>query len=157
MPGGPETKENTRDERKRQAEHENPAAQRYVLKTRNAWRRQRDKNVAATELQEAWPVLSPEERLEGLHLFPPTEAEDFLLCAELELEPNANATEIHAQILFQVQQYLAPAVRNYTLAEMLARGKSVDEIFVGPALDCGFIDDDELAAVYEYLTHLPGT
>jgi magnesium transporter len=54
----------------------------------------RDKNVAATELQEAWPVLSPEERLEGLHLFPPTEAEDFLLSlpardqAELILRTN---------------------------------------------------------------------
>lgn len=39
----------------------------------------REKNVLATELQEAWAVLSPEERLEGLHLFPRPEAEDFLL------------------------------------------------------------------------------
>jgi len=39
----------------------------------------REKPDVATDLQEAWPVLSTEERLEGLHLFPPAEAEDFLL------------------------------------------------------------------------------
>jgi magnesium transporter len=39
----------------------------------------REKTDVTTDLQEAWPVLSPEERLEGLHLFPPAEAENFLL------------------------------------------------------------------------------
>jgi len=39
----------------------------------------REKPDVASGLQEAWPVLSTEERLEGLHLFPPAEAEDFLL------------------------------------------------------------------------------
>jgi len=39
----------------------------------------REKPDVATDLQESWPVLSTEERLEGLHLFPPAEAEDFLL------------------------------------------------------------------------------
>jgi magnesium transporter len=34
---------------------------------------------ATSDLQEAWPVLSTEERLEGLRTFPPGEAEDFLL------------------------------------------------------------------------------
>jgi len=39
----------------------------------------REKGDVTTDLQDAWPVLSTEERLEGLHLFPPAEAEDFLL------------------------------------------------------------------------------
>lgn len=39
----------------------------------------REKSLAGSELQEAWAVLSPEERLEGLHLFPRPEAEDFLM------------------------------------------------------------------------------
>jgi magnesium transporter len=39
----------------------------------------REKSVATSELQEAWAVLSPEERLEGLRLFPHPEAEDFLM------------------------------------------------------------------------------
>jgi magnesium transporter len=38
-----------------------------------------DKSLLTSELQDAWPVLSLEERLEGLHLFPRPEAEDFLL------------------------------------------------------------------------------
>jgi magnesium transporter len=39
----------------------------------------RERALTATELQEAWPVLSPEERLEGLRVLPHAEAEDFLL------------------------------------------------------------------------------
>ena len=36
-----------------------------------------ERRLFATELQEAWPVLSPEERLEGLRLLPHAEAEEF--------------------------------------------------------------------------------
>ncbi|MGI0494760.1 hypothetical protein ACN4EG_23485 [Alkalinema pantanalense CENA528] len=77
--------------------------------------------------------------------------QNFLLCAELELTPDADVAKVNAEILFQVQQYLAPGVRNYRLGEMLTRKKAdgtpytIDEIFDGPALNCGFIDDDELA------------
>lgn len=83
--------------------------------------------------------------------FARVDEQDFLLCCELELSPEADVAEVEAQIYFTVQQYLAPAVRNYTLDEMLVRRKAdgtlftVDEIFNGPALDCGFIDDEELA------------
>ena len=41
--------------------------------------RARERPLLATELQEAWQVLSPEERLEGLKLLPHGEAEDLLL------------------------------------------------------------------------------
>lgn len=82
--------------------------------------------------------------------FRPVKTQDFLLCAELELWPEADVSNVEAEIYFEVQQYLAPNVRNYTLAEMLAKKKkdgtffTVDEIFDGPFLDCGFIADDEL-------------
>jgi magnesium transporter len=39
----------------------------------------RDTPLDAIELLEAWPILSPEERLEGWSLLPHAEAEDFLL------------------------------------------------------------------------------
>jgi magnesium transporter len=39
----------------------------------------RERSLVAEELQQAWQVLSPEERLEGLRLLPHAEAEDFLL------------------------------------------------------------------------------
>ncbi len=83
--------------------------------------------------------------------FGDVKTQTFRLCAELEVAPAADVSRIAADIWFQVQQYLAPAVANYSLSEMLARTKAdgspytVDEIFEGPLLDCGFIDDGELA------------
>lgn len=79
------------------------------------------------------------------------ETQSFRLCAELEVTPTADVARINAEIWFQVQQYLAPPVANYSLSEMLARTQAdgtpyrVEDIFEGPLLDCGFIDDDELA------------
>jgi len=83
--------------------------------------------------------------------FDRVETQGFNLCCELELAPDADTAAVKAEILFQVQNYLAPPVRNYTLAEMLEREKAdgnrytADEIFAGPPLACGFIDDEELA------------
>jgi hypothetical protein len=77
--------------------------------------------------------------------------QNFLLCCELELSPEADVSEVEGEIYFAVEQYLAPIDRSYTLDEMLGRKKAngnsftVNEIFSGPALDCGFIDDEELA------------
>ena len=76
----------------------------------------------------------------------------FQICGELELEPGreVDASLVQARIFFEVQQYLAPAVANYSLAEMLAASKPdgsryhIDEIFNGPPLTNGFIKDDEV-------------
>lgn len=78
------------------------------------------------------------------------ETQSFQLCAELELMPDADVTQVNMAILSQVQQYLSPPIKFYLLSELLVRKKpdgtsySVDEIFDGPALDHGFIDDQEL-------------
>ncbi len=74
----------------------------------------------------------------------------FVLCGEVELEPGAPVEETHAEILFRVQEYLSPPVGQYSLDEMRARtgpgGEpyTTEEIFDGPALQHGFIDDVEL-------------
>ena len=52
------------------------------------------------------------------------ETEEFVLCGEFELQADANTAETMANILFEVQQYLAPAVQNYTLDEMLVKTKA---------------------------------
>ncbi|WP_437682268.1 diguanylate cyclase [Sorangium sp. So ce131] len=81
----------------------------------------------------------------------PIEQQSFLVCAELELSPDASVAAVHAEVLFRIHQYLAPPVNNYSLSEMLERRRSdgsrftVEEIFDGPLLDHGFIDDEELA------------
>ncbi|MEG3437610.1 hypothetical protein V0288_10815 [Pannus brasiliensis CCIBt3594] len=82
--------------------------------------------------------------------FTAVETQDFQLCAEIELTSDANVTKVQAILLEQIQEYLAPSVRFYSLGEMLDRTKfdgtpyTVDEIFDGPALENGFIDDGEL-------------
>lgn len=76
--------------------------------------------------------------------------EEFVACGELEIDPDADAVSINARLLFELQSYLAPAVRNYSLAEMLRKRKPdggpylSPDIFDGPALATGFIPDEEL-------------
>jgi hypothetical protein len=72
------------------------------------------------------------------------ESQSFILCAEIDLASDADPAEVQAGIVCAVQEYLAPTLRFHTLEEVLAKGRSVDEIFDGPALDHGFIDADEL-------------
>jgi hypothetical protein len=74
----------------------------------------------------------------------------FLICAEIEIAPNADAVEINAQINNQVTNYLSSPIKNYSLSEALALTNelgekySTDDIFSGPALRCGFILDEHL-------------
>lgn len=76
----------------------------------------------------------------------------FSLCAEIDLQPDADADLVAADIAFAVDRFLAPPVLNYTLDEMRARRRtdgsrwSIPDIFAGPKLKNGFIDDEELAA-----------
>lgn len=52
-----------------------------------------------------------------------------------------------AEIYRALTETVSPDIRFHTLAEMLARGKSVDEIMEGPVLRHGFIDDAELTGL----------
>lgn len=76
----------------------------------------------------------------------------YSLCAEIDIAPEADADQLAASIAFAVDRFLAPPVGNYRLAEMLAKTRAdgsrwtLPEIFEGPLLTNGFIDDDELAA-----------
>ncbi len=69
------------------------------------------------------------------------------LCADLELAPGANVEEALAEIFYRLELHVSPPVRFYSIDDLRARGKTVEEIFKGPALDHGFIDDDEFRAV----------
>ncbi len=69
------------------------------------------------------------------------------LCADLELLPGAAVEETLAEIFYRLELHVAPPVRFYTIEELRARGKTTEEIFKGPALDHGFIDDDEFRAI----------
>jgi hypothetical protein len=77
--------------------------------------------------------------------------QEFLLCGELDVAPDADVIGVHAEALYRVQRCIAPLVRNRTLDEMLALRKAdggrytVGEIFEGPALESGHIEDEELS------------
>lgn len=66
------------------------------------------------------------------------------VCAEIEVENNADEDEVHARILFAIRKYFSPAVHFYSLKQMLEKGYRTDEIFDGPFLENGFIDTVEL-------------
>ncbi|MFD1604383.1 hypothetical protein ACFSJW_13320 [Flavobacterium artemisiae] len=66
------------------------------------------------------------------------------VCALIELEPEANEEYIHALITLELEKYLSPSIKRYSLAEMFEKGYASDEIYEGPFLDNGFIDTAEL-------------
>ena len=66
------------------------------------------------------------------------------LCADIEVQPQADVSEVLANVYFGVEEYLDPRIRFYTLAEMVAKGVHAEDIFEGPKLDHGFIDTTEL-------------
>lgn len=72
------------------------------------------------------------------------EIQPIAVCALIELNPEANEEYVHAKITFELEKYLSPTIKYYSLAEMFEKGYSSDQIFEGPFLDRGFIDTIEL-------------
>jgi len=70
--------------------------------------------------------------------------EDVAVCADVEVEPDADIERVQAQIWFEIEQYLDPPIRFHTLQELRDAGEPVEEIFNGPELDSGFITADDL-------------
>jgi len=79
------------------------------------------------------------------------EPQPFVLCGEIVVEPQADPVEVQAKVLLAVARHLAPGVRRHTRAEMLQRpdagsvARTDPDVYDGPSLDHGFIDDAELA------------
>ncbi|MDQ3110698.1 MAG: YegP family protein [Bacteroidota bacterium] len=90
--------------------------------------------------------------------------EDIAVCADIEVKQYVDIDEVQAKIYKILIDYFTPSANFYTLEEMLEgepdktdtvtgevltwkrAPKSIDQIFEGPLLKHGFIDDDELAA-----------
>ncbi|WP_316808840.1 hypothetical protein [Pedobacter agri] len=72
--------------------------------------------------------------------------EGIAICGDIEIDPFADAATVAAKIYFEISRFLSPDVYFYSLPDMKAKGKSTEDIFDGPALEHGFIDDDELDA-----------
>ncbi len=68
------------------------------------------------------------------------------VCANIVVDNAADEDDVHAHVLFAIEAYFSPYIRFHSLKEMRARGYRMDEIFEGPLLEHGFIDDEELEA-----------
>ncbi len=68
------------------------------------------------------------------------------VCADIELDSNANTVDTFARIVFAIEEYFSPPLKRYTLDELLREGHPVEAIFEGPRMDNGFILDADLLA-----------
>lgn len=72
--------------------------------------------------------------------------EDVGVCADMEVEPSADIEAILAEAYYRIDQYFSPDIKFYSLKELMDAGVPVDEIFEGPKLSNGFINNDQLDA-----------
>lgn len=72
--------------------------------------------------------------------------EEVAVCADVITDPEADEAQVMAEIAYALQRFLVPPLHFYSLGEMVEKGLGVEEIFSGPLLTHGFIDEDELAA-----------
>ncbi len=69
--------------------------------------------------------------------------EEIAVCSDIEIEAGADPDEILAEMFYRLEQHVSPVVNFYTIDELIDKGKTMEEIFEGPQLDHGFIDDEE--------------
>jgi len=70
--------------------------------------------------------------------------EEIAVCADVEVAPDADLERVQAEIWWQIEQYLNPAVPFYALQELKDDKIPTEEIFNGPALEHGFIKTTDL-------------
>ncbi|MCA9689770.1 MAG: hypothetical protein KC636_09175, partial [Myxococcales bacterium] len=73
--------------------------------------------------------------------------EDIRVHAHVEIAAVEDGPAILAELYQRISDALSPRVRFSTLAALLAAGRPIDEIFEGPRLTHGFLDDEELRAL----------
>ena len=66
------------------------------------------------------------------------------ICANIEVDTQADEEMVHALVLNALDGYLSTTVRFYSVKQMMDKGYSSLEIFEGPILENGFIDTKEL-------------
>ena len=72
--------------------------------------------------------------------------EQISICADIELKKDADVEEVLAQIYFKLSDHFSTNINFYTIEELLKKGKGAEEIFEGPLLVHGFVDNDEIEA-----------
>ncbi|MCI5135131.1 MAG: hypothetical protein D3920_08690, partial [Candidatus Electrothrix sp. AW2] len=79
-----------------------------------------------------------------LNEHPEKHIEKIKITTALEIDKTADSVQILQAVVQKIEHYFSPPVRFYSLQERLEAGKSFAEIFEGPLLTKGFVDDQEL-------------
>lgn len=66
------------------------------------------------------------------------------ICIKIDLHHQARQNTVAAHIFYALEQFLSPQLEWSSLEELMAQGMPVDEIFEGPALNNGFLTDDQM-------------
>ena len=66
------------------------------------------------------------------------------ICLHIEVKGGKDINEVAAESIWEIEQLLTPTARFYTFQEMLDKGYRVEDIYNGPLLDHGFLDNEEL-------------
>ena len=70
--------------------------------------------------------------------------EEIGICADIDVSPTADIEAVLAQAYFLIAQYINPAVKFYSLRELMSQKIPVESIFDGPPLKNGFILNEQL-------------
>lgn len=95
--------------------------------------------------EKAFKTLHANRNLcEDFNSFLDLEVERVSVCADIEVTAEADNEQVLAEVYYQIERFIDPRVSFYSLDELLDKGKPTEEIFEGPALNHGFIDEQEL-------------
>ncbi len=70
--------------------------------------------------------------------------QDVSVCADIELDPAVDIEAVMAEAFYRIDQYFSPDIRFLSLKELMDRGARVEDIFEGPKLANGFLDDAQV-------------
>jgi hypothetical protein len=72
--------------------------------------------------------------------------EEISVCLDLDLEPAADIEGVVAEAWIRIEEYLSPNIVFHSLREMMDEGAPSEEIFDGPRLENGFLENGEVDA-----------
>lgn len=70
--------------------------------------------------------------------------EEITIKAEIEIKEGFDVNQVMAEIYLEVEKFISPSLRFFTLQELLEQGKTPETIFEGFPLEHGFIDQEQL-------------
>lgn len=81
---------------------------------------------------------------EAYSKFTASRVQEIALFGNLRVSPDFNGNELLAEVYFRIDQFLHPLVKFHTLDEITDTGLDFEQVFNGPLLKHGFIEDKDL-------------